>query len=193
MSFKTVRMAAVLAGLLVGGCSSLGAGAAPSASTSQSSHAQLEQNARVALAQLYSSVPRAKELRSHAVAILVFPDILKAGLMFGGSGGNGVLFSRDGKVLGYYNASAVSYGLQAGAQSFSEAMFLTKPAAERYLDSSDGWSIGAGPSVVLADSGMGRDMSSTTLRPDVYAFIFGQVGLMAGMGVQGQKITRLGA
>ena len=184
-------MAAVLAGLLVGGCSSLGADAASSSSASNSSHAQLEQNARAALARLYSTAPRAKELRAHSVAVLVFPDILKAGLMIGGSGGNGVLFSHDGAVLGYYNASAVSYGLQAGAQSFSEAMFLTKPAAMRYLESSDGWSIGAGPSVVLADSGMARDVSSTTLRPDVYAFVFGQVGLMAGMGVQGQKITRL--
>lgn len=188
-----MRMAAVLSGLLVGGCSSLGADAASSSCASHASHAQLERNARTALAQLYASAPRAREVRAHAVAILVFPDMLKAGLMLGGAGGNGVLFSRDGKVLGYYNASAISYGLQAGAQTFSEAMFLTKPAAMRYLDSSAGWSIGAGPSVVLADSGMARDLSSTTLRPDVYAFVFGQVGLMAGMGVQGQKITKLGS
>lgn len=193
MPFKTVRMAAVLSSLLVGGCSSLGESAASSSSASNSSHAQLEQSARAALAQLYSSTPRARELGDRSVAILVFPGILKAGLMFGGSGGNGVLFSREGRVLGYYNASAISYGLQIGAQSFSEAMFLTKPEAMNYLNSSDGWSIGAGPSVVFADSGMARDLSSTTLRSDVYAFVFGQVGLMAGMGVQGQKITRLGS
>ncbi|CAB3783628.1 hypothetical protein LMG28688_01686 [Paraburkholderia caffeinitolerans] len=196
MSFKFVRMAAVLSGLFVGGFSSLGSQAASFSSpgnATHATHAKLEQDARAALARLYSSTPRARELGAHSVAILVFPDILKAGLMFGGAGGNGVLFSRAGKVLGYYNTSAFSYGLQAGAQSFSEAMFLTKAAAMSYLDSSAGWSIGGGPSVVLADSGMGRDLSTTTLRPDVYAFIFGQTGLMAGMGVQGQKITRLGS
>jgi lipid-binding SYLF domain-containing protein len=163
---------------------------APAASEN-GSHAKLERDARKALAALYRTTPHAKELSARATAILVFPSILKAGLLIGGSGGNGVLFSRDGQVLGYYNASSVSYGLQAGAQSYSEAMFLMTPGAREYLDSSDGWSVGAGPSVVVAQSGTANDVSSTTTRSDVYAFIFGQSGLMAGMGVQGQKITKL--
>lgn len=48
-----------------------------------------------------------------------------------------------------------------------------------------------GPSVVLADTGMAKGFSTTTVRSDVYAFVFGQTGLMAGLGVQGQKITKL--
>jgi lipid-binding SYLF domain-containing protein len=93
--------------------------------------------------------------------------------------------------MGYYNATALSYGLQAGVQSFSEAMFLMTDSAINYLNSSDGWSIGMGPSVVVVDAGMGKSMTTTTLQSDVYAFIYGQQGLMAGLGVQGQKITKI--
>jgi lipid-binding SYLF domain-containing protein len=69
-------------------------------------------------------------------------------------------------------------------------MFLMTNASIHYLANSDGWSIGMGPSVVVIDEGMGRSVTSSTLRADVYAFIYGQQGLMAGLGVQGQKIAR---
>lgn len=111
--------------------------------------------------------------------------------MIGGETGNGVLLSPTGKALGYYNTTSASYGLQAGAQSFSQVMFLTTPAAIEYLNKTDGWSIGVGPSVVVLDEGMAKSMTSTTLQADVYAFIFAQQGLMAGVGVQGQKITKI--
>ena len=158
---------------------------------SEPSQVKLEEKARKSLDALYDISPRARDLRSHAAGILVFPDVLKAGLVVGGSGGNGVLFSPDGRVLGYYNLAALSYGLQVGAESFSETMFLTTSEALKYLDSSNGWSVGTGPNVVVVDAGMGKDLSSTTLRSDVFAFIYGQKGLMATLGVNGQKITKL--
>jgi len=151
----------------------------------------LEAKARAALRQLYSTAPNAKLLQAQAKAVLVFPEILKAGLIVGAEEGNGVMFGADGKVMGYYNATSVSYGLQAGAQSFQEAMFLTTDSAIKYLQTSGGWSIGAGPSVVVVDSGTARSLTSTTLQSDVYAFIYGQQGLMAGVGIQGQKISKL--
>ncbi|WP_259460515.1 YSC84-related protein [Paraburkholderia sp. BL23I1N1] len=89
--------------------------------------------------------------------------------------------------MGYYTARAVSWGLQAGGQTFSEAVFLMSDSAINYLNTSDGWSVGVGPSVVVVDAGMGKSMTTTTLKSDVYAFIYGQQGLMAGLGVQGQK------
>ncbi|WP_027794765.1 lipid-binding SYLF domain-containing protein [Paraburkholderia acidipaludis] len=166
-------------------------GVANAASFSAGSRAQLVSEARASLHSLYATSPKAKQLAAHAAAILVFPSVLKGGLMVGAAGGNGVLFRPDGTVLGYYNVASVSYGLQAGAQNFSEAMFLMKPAALNYLNSTDGLSVGSGPSVAVLDHGAGSDMSSTTLRSDIYALVFGQQGLMAGVGVQGQKITRL--
>lgn len=89
----------------------------------------------------------------------------------------------------YYNISAGSFGLQAGVQSFSYALFFMKDAALAYLLSSHGWSIGAGPSVVVLDKGKAASVSSTTLTQDVYAIPFGQNGLMAGLGLEGAKIT----
>jgi lipid-binding SYLF domain-containing protein len=160
-------------------------------SSSASSRAQLVSEARASLNSLYASSPKAKQLAANAKAILVFPGVLKGGLMIGAAGGNGVLFRPNGTVLGYYNVTSLSYGLQAGAQNFSEAMFLMKPSALEYLNSTDGLSVGTGPSVAVIDEGVGADMSSTTLRSDIYALVFGQQGLMAGIGVQGQKISRL--
>jgi lipid-binding SYLF domain-containing protein len=84
----------------------------------------------------------------------------------------------------------LSYGMQAGAQSFSEAMFLMTDSAITELSSGTGLSVGVGPSVVVVDEGMARSMTTTTMKSDVYAFIFGQEGLMAGLGVQGQRIVK---
>jgi lipid-binding SYLF domain-containing protein len=84
----------------------------------------------------------------------------------------------------------VSYGLQAGEQTFSQAMFLMTDSAINYLDNSDGWSVGMGPSVVALDAGKAKEMTTTTSQSDVYVFIHVQQGLMAGLGSQAQRIRK---
>ena len=120
----------------------------------------------------------------------MFPKVTKAGLGVGGQSGDGVLF-KQGKVVGYYNTSGASFGLQAGAQKFAYAMFLMNDKAVNALGANEGFEIGVGPSVVVMDEGKAKTMTTTTTKDDIYAFIFGQKGLMAGLGVQGNKITRL--
>ena len=154
------------------------------------SRAQLVQDARGALKTLVANNTAAKLMESKAKGILVFPYIVKAGFMFGGQMGDGVLF-KNGKVAGYYNSLAASYGFQAGLQVFGYALFFMNDNALGYLNKSDGWEIGVGPSIVVVDQGMGKSMTTTTMTQDVYAYIFSQKGLMGGMGVQGSKITRL--
>ncbi len=88
-------------------------------------------------------------------------------------------------------AVEVSYGLQAGVQVFGYALFFMNDGALEYLDSSGGFELGVGPSIVVVDAGMGKSITSTTITQDVYAFIFSQKGLMAGIGLQGSKITRI--
>jgi lipid-binding SYLF domain-containing protein len=154
------------------------------------SESQISQDAHIALQRLYASQPKARELGRRAKAILVFPSIIKAGLIIGGQGGDGALI-RGGKSIGYYNIAAASFGLQAGAQRFSYALFFMSASALDYLQSSDGWSIGTGPSVVVVDKGVAASLTSTTLTQDVYAFPFGQQGLMAGIGLEGSKITHI--
>ena len=122
--------------------------------------------------------------------MLVFPKIVKAGLIIGGQGGDGAL-RVGGSTVGYYNIAAASFGLQIGVQTFSYALFFVTASSLQYLQKSDGWSIGSGPSVVVVDKGAAASFTSTTLSQDVYAFPFGQHGLMAGIGIEGSKITRI--
>jgi lipid-binding SYLF domain-containing protein len=160
--------------------------AAPQARAS--SARELEGDSRHALQNLYAAQPQAARLAKRARAILVFPNIIKGAFVFGAQTGNGVLFV-NGRVAGYYNISAASFGLQAGGKAFSYALFFITDSSLKYLKKSDGWAIGSGPSVVVVDKGAAADISSTTLTQDVYAFPFGQRGLMGGLGLEGSKIT----
>lgn len=166
------------------------AGCQTTGSLSASNPAQIDREVNAALTKLYETTPAARKLASKAKGILVFPNVLKAGFIGGAEYGNGAMRKR-GKTTGYYNIVAGSYGLQAGVQSFDYAMFFMNDAAMAALDSTSGFEVGMGPSVVVVDEGIAKRMTSTTLRDDVYAFVFGQRGLMAGLGLQGSKITRI--
>ncbi len=154
------------------------------------SKAELDRDAARALKSLYASNTTARLLGPKATAVLVFPSIVKAGFLFGGQIGEGVLL-KNGRPVGYYNSVAASYGLQAGVQVFGYALFFMNDSALSYLDRSDGWELGVGPSIVVVDAGVGKSLTSTTITQDVYAFIFDQKGLMGGVGVQGSKITKI--
>ena len=150
----------------------------------------LDQDGRAALNALYSTSPGAKALGDKAVGILVFPSITRAGFILGAQGGDGVLIEK-GKSMGYYNSGALSVGLQAGVQSYGYALFFVTKEDLDYLKRSNGWSLGVGPTIVVADAGAAKDASTLTGQKGVYAFIFDQKGLMAGMGLVGQKISRI--
>jgi len=154
------------------------------------SAAEIDREVDGALLQLFSSEPGTRELAARAKAILMFPSVVKAGFIVGAQTDEGAL-RMGGRTAGYYRIVAVSYGFQAGVQSFGYAMFLMTDAAVSYLDKSAGWEIGVGPSIVILDVGKARTLTTTTMQDDVYAFVFGQQGLMAGAGVQGSKITRI--
>ncbi|MBM4243822.1 MAG: lipid-binding SYLF domain-containing protein [Deltaproteobacteria bacterium] len=163
---------------------------AVAAPPARAADAELVRTSRRALDSLMATNPAARELKKKSRAVLVFPKMIKAGFLFGGQIGDGLLFEGD-RVAGYYNSVAASYGLQVGGQVFGYALFFMNDGALDYLKKSSGWEIGSGPSVVVWDQGMGKSFSSTTLTQDVYAFIFNQKGLMAGIGIQGSKITRI--
>jgi len=171
-------------------CALVGAAGLSPRLSEAASAAELNRNGSAELSKLYTRVPKAKELAATAKGVLVFPSILKAGFMVGGLFGEGVLF-KGGKPVAYYNTLAASYGYQVGAQKYGYAMFLMNDKALEYLDKSDGWEVGTGPSIVVLDQGAAGGLSTSTLRDDVYAFIFNQQGLMAGLGLQGTKITKI--
>jgi lipid-binding SYLF domain-containing protein len=150
----------------------------------------LEEDARQALQTLAITHPVAETLASAAKAVLVFPNVVKAGLVFGGSYGEGVLIEGS-KVVDYYNTVSGSWGLQIGAQSYGYAIFLMTDQAVDYLKDSKGWEVGVGPTVVVIDEGVAVNLSSSSLQDDAYAFIFSQQGLMAGISIEGTKVTKI--
>ena len=170
------------------GCTSPGMGNAPSAHNRPET--ALSAEARAALTQLTGDVPAAESLLRDAKGVLVFPGVTKGGFIVGGFHGAGVLF-KQGRIHGYYDTGGASYGLQAGIQHYGYALFFMSDSALQYVDNTDGWEIGVGPSIVIVDAGMGKSLTTTTAKKDVYGFIFDQKGLMAGMGLQGSKIVRV--
>lgn len=152
--------------------------------------AEIDRDVDNALEKLYASSPAAKRLATVAHAVLVFPNVVKGGLVFGGQHGVGAL-RVDGKTVGYYDTTAASYGLQVGVQTFGYALFFMTQEAMDYLDEVDGWEIGVGPSLVVVDEGKAKSLTTTTAKDDIYAFFFSHKGLMAGLGIQGSKITRV--
>jgi lipid-binding SYLF domain-containing protein len=164
--------------------------AALAAAAARSGDPAADQAATAALSKLVAGNPAARKLNAAAVAVLVFPKIVKVGFLLGGAYGEGALL-QGGNTLGYYNSAAVSYGLQAGAQWFGYALFFMNEEALSYLNVSSGFEIGVGPSVVVVDQGLARKITSTTLTQDIYGFIFNQNGLMAGLGIEGTKITKV--
>ena len=166
---------------------------ASACSTNKSPSAERQEmvtEARQALNDLYSSTPGARSLGANARGILVFPSIVKGGFIAGGQYGEGVLFSNESE-RGYYRSVAASWGLQAGIQKFGYVLFFMSDEDLKYINSSDGWEIGVGPTITVLDKGMAASMTTTTSRKGVFAFFFDQKGLMAGLGIQGTKITKL--
>ena len=163
----------------------LGAGSAFAANETT-----IDADSQAALTALYQESPTAKSLGQKAKGVLVFQNIVKAGFVVGGQSGDGVLL-KQGKRAGYYHSAAVTVGMQAGAQSFAFAIFFMSDKAMNDFEKSKGWEIGVGPNIVIVDSGAAKDISTLTAKADVYGFVFGQKGLMGGVGLQGTKISKL--
>jgi lipid-binding SYLF domain-containing protein len=150
----------------------------------------LNRDSAQALRHLTETNRTANDVARNARAILVFPNIVKAGLVFGGSYGEGTMM-KGNRVVDYYNSVSGSWGLQAGAQSYGYVVFLMNNKAVEYVEKTAGFEIGVGPTVVVVDEGVAKNLSTSTLKDDAYAFIFNQQGLMAGISIEGTKISRI--
>jgi lipid-binding SYLF domain-containing protein len=166
-----------------------------STSATAKDRTSLDNDVHAAIKLLKATSPAARRLASSAKGALVFPNIVKAGFLVGVQYGEGALVrAKQGGgyyIASYYNISSASYGLQAGVQSFGYVMALMTDVAVQNVEYGDGWELGVGPSIVLVDEGIAKTLTTETAKSDVYAFTFGQKGLMAGLGLQGTKVTRL--
>ena len=152
--------------------------------------AALQAECQSALNELYAEAPQAQNIANDAAGILVFPNVVKAGLGIGGETGNGCLL-QGGDVVGYYNKSGASVGLQAGAQSRSEVVMFMSEAALDKLQSAAGFEFGADASAAVMDMGAGGTLDTRNIDAEVLAFIFGETGLMANASLEGSKVTEI--
>lgn len=162
-----------------------------SAGTSEgTSRAKIDAEVDAALTQLYQTRPGMRRLVDQAEAVLVFPNITQAGLGIGGLYGNGAM-REDGRTVGYYNIAGGTFGFQAGAQTFSQAYVFNTPQALETFRNTMGFELGAGATAVAADFGADGSITTASLQKPVVTATWGQSGLMAGVNLEGSKITEI--
>ena len=144
----------------------------------------------VALEGFEKEVKGSKPLVESSKGVLVFPQVLKAGVGFGGEYGEGAL-RIDGKTVDYYNTVAGSFGAQFGAQAKTVILvFLDADALKRFRQS-EGWKAGVDGSVALVTLGAGGQIDVTKLKDPIVGFVFGQKGLMYNLTLEGSKFTKI--
>ncbi|KVU51384.1 hypothetical protein WK68_28480 [Burkholderia ubonensis] len=182
--------AAVMVGsLTLAGCTTT-PDKSPPAVASASKRESIDASVNATLSRLYSTVPGSRELVAKSRGILVFPNVLQAGLIVGGQSGNGAL-RVGGSTIGYYNTSSLSVGLQAGAQSKAIVfLFMTQDALDSFRKT-DGWSAGADASVAVVKVGANGAVDTNTATAPVQVLVLTNAGLMGDLSVNGTKVTKL--
>lgn len=189
MERRTVMVAAAAVATsltLLSGCTT----SKGTSETAPQKRAEIDAGADATLATLYSQVSGSRELAAKARGILVFPKIYAAGLGFGGEYGEGAL-KVNGASVGYYRTSSVTWGFQAGAQSKALIMmFMTQEALDKFR-ASNGWTAGADASVAVIKTGAQGTVDLASATAAVNAFALTNAGLMAGVTIDGTKVTKL--
>lgn len=178
-----------LAALALAGCQNT-QGPARAGTSEGATRERIDREVDAALAQLYEQRPGARQLADQARAILVFPNITQAGLGVGGLYGNGAM-RQGGRTVGYYNLAGGTFGFQIGAQTFSQAYFFNTEEALETFRRTRGFELGAGATAVAADFGADGAVTTASLQKPVVTATWGQSGLMAGLNLEGIKITEI--
>jgi lipid-binding SYLF domain-containing protein len=179
---------ASLAALMVfaSGCTTTSGGSSDPAARRNS----IDTTVDAALGELYRQVPGSRDLVGRAQGVLVFPSVLEAGFIVGASRGDGAL-RVGGKTVSYHATTSGSFGLQAGAQSTAMfLLFMTKDALANFQNSR-GWTVGADASVTLLTVGASAQMTSATAQQPVIGYVLSNRGLMAGISIDGARVTTL--
>jgi lipid-binding SYLF domain-containing protein len=193
---QTNRRRLILAGgiamatLAASACTATGPSAGETAAGTADRNRSIDAAVDSTLQRLYVSVKGSRELVGKARGVLVFPRVLAAGFWLGAQYGEGAL-RVDGVTEGYYNTAGGSFGLQIGAQSKALVfVFMTDDALAQFRKR-DGWAVGTDATVALAKVGANGQLDTTTAMNPVEVFVLTNAGLMAGVSLEGTKISRL--
>jgi len=177
-------------GLALTGCTTTPLSTSGTPEANAGRRATIDADVEATLTRLYSTVHGSRELVEEARGVLVFPSVIAAGFWFGGQYGKGAL-RVGGQTSGYYSITSGSFGLQIGAQSKAIIMlFMTQEALDKFLNS-QGWAAGVDATVAVVNVGANGDIDTSTATKPVEAFVLTNAGLMAGVSLEGSKISRL--
>lgn len=151
---------------------------------------EIDAKVDAALKRFRQEVAGGSTFLNKSVGVLVFPEVVKIGFVFGGEYGEGAL-RVDGRTVDYYSSASFSVGFQAGFQAKTVILvFLERDALGDFM-SSNGWEAGVDGSVAVVEWGVGKDLTTTEFDSPVVGFVFGNVGLMANINLEGSKYTKL--
>ena len=158
--------------------------------SSSSSRTSIDAQVDATLSKLYDAVPDSRELVAKSRGVLVFPSVVGAALGIGAEYGRGAL-RVGGRTQAYYSTTAGSIGFQAGAHSRAVIyLFTTQEALDKFRNS-NGWTAGADATVAAATIGANGRIDTQTMRQPVVGFVLTNIGLEAGVSLQGSKITEV--
>lgn len=151
---------------------------------------QIDAGIDATLPRLYDAAPESRQLVAKAAGVLVFPSVLGVSFGVGVEHGDGAL--RVGsKTADYYTTTTGSVGFQAGAQSQAIILlFMTRDALAKFRKSR-GWTAGVDATVTVANIGANGSIDTATLQAPVVGFVLANVGLMAGVSIEGTKISKM--
>jgi lipid-binding SYLF domain-containing protein len=121
--------------------------------------------------------------------LVIYPQVLKAGFIFGGSGGTGLLIVRDPQTgdwsqPAFYTVGSVTFGLQIGGEAAEViVMAMTQKAVDSLYSGS--FKLGGDTSIALGPVGAGAD---TNVKVDFFSFAKSK-GLYAGLNLEGSVVS----
>lgn len=184
--FITSSISLAALGILGAGCTTTGgSGGDPAAR-----RAAIDSAVDSALSRLYSEARGSQEIVASARGVLVFPSVVSAGFIVGGSHGQGAL-RKNGKTTSYFRMTEASVGLLAGAQSQAVfILFMTQDALSRF-EASRGWTAGVDGSIALLSLGANAQVTTQTAQQPIVGFVLTNGGLMANVSLNGNRVTPL--
>lgn len=151
---------------------------------------ELDAKVDSAIVKFKQEVPGGTNFLPKVKGYLVFPSVIKAGLIVGGKYGEGAL-RINGKTQHYYDMASASIGLQAGAQEYSMLIaFLSEESLNNFINS-NGWEAGVDGTITISDWGKSKDITSMSFEKPIIAFIYGEKGYMASISIAGTKFRRI--
>ena len=184
--FITGGVSLAALGILGAGCTTTGGSSGDPAARRQAIDAAVDS----ALSRLFREARGSQEIVASARGVLVFPSVVSAGFIVGGSHGQGAL-RKEGKTTNYFRMTEASVGLLAGAQSQAVfILFMTQDSLNRF-EGSRGWTAGVDGSIALLSLGANAQVTTQTAQQPIVGFVLTNGGLMANVSLNGNRVTPL--